>query len=319
MASTIVELFGYSPTDKSKSAKSARASSKCPFIGKTCTKTLSDGLISGVCTIKPATSGPVICCPIRLYAGDYQILRDVAHVAFGAQVKLILGADALAEARRSKDGNTVAVFGKRWGKELRLPKRGGGGYFVDWILARIGPDGDLAEFVAVEVQSIDTTGNYRNERKAYLEGKLPIKKSTANPNWENVSKRILIQLIFKGHVLRREPLCQKGLFFICPTPVYERIKMRLGGYLEEYHYQAGSLAMRWYDIGGSKADGVIRDLHFGGQIVTTTDQVAKALSSPEKLPPQRVYEDAIRTELGLPLATNPTKDSQRTAQGRKQS
>lgn len=300
MASTIVELFGYAPADPSSVAKSARSGLRCPFIGDTCTKTLSDGLVSGVCTIKPATSGPVICCPIRLYAQDYKILRDIASEAFGTDSKLILGADALAEARRGKSGNTIAVFGKRWGKELRLPKRGGsGGYFVDWVLARIGADGDLAEFVAVEVQSIDTTGNYRDERSAYLEGRAPDRKSTANPNWENVSKRILIQLIFKGHVLRREPLCKKGLFFVCPSPVYARIKSRLGGYLEEYHYQAGSLAMRWYDLGEQKGDGELRDLVFGGQIVTTTDQVAKALSAPEKLPPQRVYENAIRTELGL--------------------
>ncbi len=42
--------------------------------------------------------------------------------------------------------------------------------------------------------------------------------SKAGVNWENVSKRILPQLIYKGYVLRRERLCSKGLFFVCPKP-----------------------------------------------------------------------------------------------------
>ena len=43
--------------------------------------------------------------------------------------------------------------------------------------------------------------------------------SNAGMNWENVNKRILPQLIYKGHVLRREELCRKGLFFVCPKHV----------------------------------------------------------------------------------------------------
>lgn len=301
MASSIVELFGYAPTDKSAAAKNARRSLACPFVKQPCSKTLSDGTVSGVCTIKPATSGPVICCPIRLYADQNLILKDIAEVAFGKSTRLVPSGKAISEIKAHKDDRTVAVFGKGWGGELRLPRRGGkGGYFVDWILARLGATGELAEFVAVEVQSIDTTGNYRAERKAFLDGKSPRQKSTANPNWENVSKRILPQLIFKGHVLRREPLCQKGLFFVCPTPVYERIKARLGGHLEDYHFQSGSLAMRWYDVGPAGSDGELRPLRFGGQIITTTDQIAKALAAPENLPPQRVYENAIRSVLGMP-------------------
>ena len=77
--------------------------------------------------------------------------------------------------------------------------------------------------------------------------------STAGLNWENVNKRILPQIIYKGHVLRREPLCQKGLFFICPTPVYNKIAERLGGNLTEIHQQAGSVTIMRYDIGPHRA------------------------------------------------------------------
>lgn len=303
MASNILEFFGYSPRDASAEAQEARRSLRCPFLGQTCTKTLSDGLISGMCTLKPKTSGPVICCPIRLYAGNYQILKDVADQAFGGGIELMTGS-ALAGYRASNPGKpAIAVFGKRWGKELRLPSRAkkvkgtGGAYFVDWILAHVDPAGKLLGFVAIEVQSIDTTGNYREERAAYLEHGSFAGKSTANPNWENVNKRILPQIIYKGHVLRREPLCQKGLFFVCPTPVYNKIAERLGGNLEEIHQQPGSVTLMRYDVGPEVPDGQIRALVFGGQTTTTVDQVALAFTAPKNLPPAKVYEQAITAEL----------------------
>jgi hypothetical protein len=295
VALRIVEFFGYSPIDRSNEATEARRSRHCPFIDQPCTKLLRDGSASGACTVKQVQGGSTICCPNRLYDGNYQTLRDVAEVAFGTPVNLIPGAQV---ARVSHDGRFVAVFGRRWGKELRLPQRKGtGAYFVDWILALIGASGSLLEFVAVEVQAIDTTGNYRAERDAYLKGRKFNSYSSAGLNWENVSKRILPQLIYKGHVLRQENLCRKGMFFICPTPVYQRVQQRLGGQLRPYQLQPGSLTFRWYDIGADKKPGERRHLEFGGQYTTTIDQVALAFTSPADLPPAGVYEKAIEAEL----------------------
>jgi hypothetical protein len=259
-------------------------------------KTLNDGEISGACTLKAKNGGPVICCPIRLYAKNYQILRDVARTAFGPVIPLLP-----ATAITKESGECVAVFGKGWGKELRLPNRGrSGGYFVDWVLAHISANGELIDFVAIEVQSIDTTGNYRAERAAYIDEKEFPGKSTAGFNWENVNKRILPQLIYKGHVLRQEPLCQKGLFFVCPTPVYQKIGERLGGGLRPYPIQPGSLTFMWYDIGPEVPAGQQRDLVAIGHFTTTIDQVALAFTAPSNLPPAQVYENAIRASLQQP-------------------
>lgn len=256
-----------------------------------------------MCTLKPMTSGPVICCPVRLYANDYQTLKDVAAQVFGGGLDLVTASDVAGYRANNPGKAAIAVFGKRWGKELRLPsrakKKGGkvGAYFVDWILAHLDSTGKLLGFVAVEVQSIDTTGNYRGERQAYLEGRAFKGNSTAGPNWENVNKRILPQIIYKGHVLRREPLCQKGLFFICPTPVYDKIAERLGGNLEEIHQQPGSVTLMRYDIGPAVPDGQIRALVSSGQSTTTIDQIALAFTAPTNLPPAKVYEQAILAEL----------------------
>lgn len=250
-------------------------------------------MISGACSVKPVTSGPVIVCPNRMYARNYAILHHVAMECFGENVRLCRTA-----AELQLDGKDVQVFGKRWGKELRLPNRGvGGSYFVDWVLAFIGSDHTLKEFVAIEVQTMDTTGSYEAEIRSYVSNQLA-QPSKAGINWENVSKRILPQIIYKGHVLRREPLCTKGLFFVCPKPVYQRILTRLGNKLTSYHPQPGALTFRWYDLTAEPSlPAVARPLEFVGQMTTTIDQVALAFTSPSELPEPRVYEQAIRSAL----------------------
>ncbi len=296
MASNIIEFFGYDPQDRSPVAAEARLQKRCPFLQKTCVKTLNDGEISGACTLKPKNAGPVICCPIRLYANDYEVLHDIARAAFGPIFPLLP-----ANSVTRDSGDCVVVFGKGWGKELRLPNRGhSGGYFVDWVLARLSAAGELVDFVAVEVQSIDTTGNYREERGMYLHEQAFYGASTAGFNWENVNKRILPQIIYKGHVLRQEPLCQKGLFFVCPTPVYQKINERLGGGLRPYPIQPGALTIMWYDIGPPVPAGRQRKLLRVGEFTTTIDQVALAFTAPSNLPPPQVYEHAIRASLQQP-------------------
>lgn len=296
MAGNIYELFGFDPGDTSATAVEARRTQECPFTSSRCSKTLNDGVVSGVCTIKPVTSGPVICCPIRLYADHYKILGDIAEQCFEPGLDLLPASQAVSAA---KDRPVVAVFGKGWGGELHLPSVGGrGSYFVDWILAELSPPGTLVNFAALEVQSIDTTGNYRAERDALLNDRPFDARSTVGLNWENVNKRILPQLIYKGHVLRREPLCTKGLFFVSPRPVYQRIRARLGNDLAQYHLQPGTITFKHYDLApGAATPGAPRALQSTGYLSTTVDQVAMAFTMPATLPPQQVYEQAIEAEL----------------------
>ena len=123
MASNITEFFGYSPKDQSVEAVAVRSRLVCPFLGSTCQKTLKDKTISGVCTIKQITSGPVIICPIRLYSGKYQILRDVANQAFGEGLELLPARDYDTYRQTHPEVSCIIVFGKGWGRELRLPSR----------------------------------------------------------------------------------------------------------------------------------------------------------------------------------------------------
>lgn len=300
MAGTVYEFFGYRAADTSETAVRAAHDFQCPFLGDRCEKTLSDGLISGVCTVKPVTSAPVICCPVRLYAEDYKILRDVADRAFSPGLDLLPGRTAATEALARRQ-SLVAVFGKRWGGELRLPQKdGANSYFVDWILALLDQEGDLVEFVAIEVQTIDTTGNYRASRTALLAETRDIVQSTVGLNWENVNKRILPQLIYKGQVLQREELCRKGLFFVCPTPIYERIMGRLGGAdgLIRYALQPASITFLSYDLElfEPTKDGYPLALKRDMQHSTTVYKVQEAFNN-VTLPDENVYRNAIENAL----------------------
>ena len=299
MSGYISEFFGYKAEDASTIALNTANSQICPFLGSPCTKVLSrDHLISGVCSVRQKTEGSpsVICCPIRIYAEDYKMLHLISRQAFGRDFGLYAGRAAVERARA--EGGSIAVFGHGWGGELRLPQRAGtGSYFVDWVLARLDENGELAEFTAIEVQTIDTTGNYREARTALLENRSVI-SDTVGLNWENVSKRIIPQLIYKGQVLQREDLCRTGLFFVCPKAVYDRVLNRLGGRerIPTFPTQPASIHFVAYDYTEPPRDGSITQLGIVEEHCTTVYKVQEAFSS-MNLPEGNVYRDALRKSL----------------------
>lgn len=302
MAGTIYEIFGYRAADRSEAAKRSSEQRHCPFLGDTCVKTFNDTArtVSGVCAVKPVKTAPVICCPIRLYADDYRVLQDISDRAFGPGLPLVRGGGALRQARATGQP-AVAVFGKRWGAELRVPQRGGvGSYFVDWVLAMLDGDGNLAQFCAVEVQTIDTTGSYRNGWDALMEPERETVQTTVGLNYENVNKRILPQLIYKSQVLQREALCRSGMFFVSPTPVYRRIMRRLGGEqnLPTFPLQPASITFLGYDYGevSTSGAGEVLPLRLEVEHGTTVDRLQNAFNN-VVLPEAGVYASAIRMAL----------------------
>jgi len=304
MAEKILELFGYPPDDNSDIAIQARKMHTCPIIGGLCTKEIGSAdnrIRSGVCTIVDKAGEPVVICPIRLYANNYSLLSTVAKLAFNVDaIKLIDGRKA-ATHPRPVNHQLIAVFGKGWGGELKVPGRPLQGrksssFSVDWILARLDKNKKLMEFAALEVQTMDTIGSYRAERNALLSGRSHVGKS-AGPNWENVNKRILPQLIYKGHLLEREALCQSGLFFACPEAVHNKIMDRLGGELADYPLKNNSLTFIPIRLHKLQNFGTPRAIEALKPKTTTIQQVQIAFSSPTNLPEAGAYEKAIRSAL----------------------
>ena len=302
MAGTIAEFFGYRSEDDSDAALKAVADRKCPFTGTACTKLLGRSrTVSGVCAIRQKTKGTpsVICCPNRIYAEDYKMLRTISVKAFGLSLKLYAGRAAVEKAKR--ENGAIAVFGHGWGGELRLPQRQGiGSYFVDWVLARLDGNGQLVDFTAIEVQTIDTTGSYGKAQSA-LRRDRSIVVDTVGLNWENVSKRIIPQIIYKGQVLQREELCHTGLYFVCPTPIYRRVLARLGGKdrIPAFPTQPAAIHFIAYDYVrqfNEVDNGKIVPLDVIEEHCTTVYKVQEAFSA-VNLPDGNVYGNAIRKSL----------------------
>jgi len=276
----------------------------CPFVGGKCTKSFANGIMNGACTlVNPVNGIPVPCCPKRLYGDGFRVLRDVVRTAWGDGIPLIPQGVHIPDS-----GDFVIPFGQKQGQEIRIAYKelkGASKFSIDWILAKVDGNRNLEGFVAVEVQTIDTTGNYQrpfHELAALHDpataNAMNLPKSNASSlNFENVNKRILPQLITKGHVLRREPLCTKGLFFICPSAVHDRIMTRVGK-LDDYPIQSGSVTFLSYSV-NQDSDVVPKSLNLDRTTTTTTDQLSLAFSSPKYLPPQGVYEEAIRKALLL--------------------
>lgn len=303
MSGYISEFFGYRSEDKSTVAIENVRNQICPFIYTSCTKIIgsnSNRSLSGVCAVRQVSAGSpdIICCPNRLYADNYKVLSTIATKAFGSEYKLYPCHNAVIKAK--EEGGAVAVFGHGWGGELPLPKRQGkGAYYVDWILALIDSSGELIEFTAIEIQTIDTTGTYQNARRDLI-NLHEVKKDTVGLNWENVSKRIIPQIIYKGQVLQREELCRSGLYFVCPKPIYDRVIERLGGKenLPQFPIQPASVHFVAYDyIDGSHIeDGKIKPLGVIEEYCTTVYKVQEAFSA-VNLPEQNVYRDAIKRSI----------------------
>lgn len=307
MAGQIAEFFGFRDTDTSSNAKGFASRSECPFLNDVCVKTISssDGLRvpSGACAIrqKSKPGEPVICCPVRLYDANYAVLDEVAELAFGKRMPKYAGRAARDESIRH-NRETVAVFGHRWGGELRISKKNGeGNYFVDWILVHINEWGEPVDFCAIEVQTIDTTGNYRESYRSLMSGKRSNVWTPAGLNWENVSKRILPQLIYKGSILGREQYCSAGMFFVTPKPVYDRVMDRLGGkrnVVSVSRLQPSSITFLAYDYDASGAEeGKILGLSSVEANLSTVAEVRDAFNRAQ-LPQPNVYGTAIESALG---------------------
>ena len=224
------------------------------------------------------------------------MLKEIALDAFKSKLNLYAG--KLAVDKALMEGGAIAVFGKGWGGELHLPQRQGiGSYFVDWVLARLDGMGQLVDFTAVEVQTIDTTGKYSDARKA-LKKDRSIVSDTVGFNWENVAKRIIPQLIYKGQVLQREELCKTGLYFVCPMPIYERVLTRLGGKerIPTFPTQPAAIHFLAYDYAKKPSDvafGKIVPLDVIEEHCTTVYKIQEAFSA-ISLPEGNVYGNAIR-------------------------
>ncbi len=292
----LVEVFGYAPYDLSKEARSLWNIGGCPFINKACIKINHDKTITyGTCSVT-SPYGNIIICPNRLYANDYSTIKRVAKDAFGNIPFLLF--DEYIKKRGSVEECVVAL-GKNSGKEVQLGRH----LSMDWVLALV-VDTQLIEYVGIEIQSIDITGNYRDAWHGYKN--LPstplseIPSSNHGLNWANVHKRLIPQLIRKGIIYSRSKLVKKGLYFILPEIVFNKFENVVGSDIPTVNNASHeTLTVLTYKLGDDVPSGQQRELVPVRQLCFTLEEFSNRFISGPNLPSGNELDEAVKRVLGI--------------------
>jgi len=180
---SIGEIFGFPVDASSQSAKKAWVTKPCPFRGNVpCTKaSRSDPL--GICSFSEGNQLTTVC-PFR-FLENGSLFRDAGRLVFGTGARIV----AVPEIR------ILHLPGK---KRKKIGK-------VDYLIARETPTGSLADFAAIEVQSVYISGaSVRGAFHQFLDtGMLPSDAKRRPDFRSSAQKRLMPQLSLKVPVFRR--------------------------------------------------------------------------------------------------------------------
>lgn len=294
----LVEIFGYRPDDLTRETRTLWNMGACPFVNKPCTKINHDQTITyGTCSVT-SPFGDIIICPNRLYANNYELLARVSHDAFGEATAFLMY-DQFIEQRALYD-NCIVALGKNSGKEVQV----GRSLSMDWVLAHIS-GAKLKEYIGIEIQSIDITGNYRDAWHAYKNlspetDREMLPSSQHGLNWANVYKRLIPQLIRKGVTYSRSNLVKKGLYFILPDIVYQKFEEVIGHdipLVDQANHE--TITVYTYELGDPVAHGQQRKLIEVRQFRFELEEFSNRFISGPNLPQGKELDKVIRNILGV--------------------
>jgi len=288
---TLVEVFGHAPTDVSPSARKFWNLSACPFIGKACTKfDHTNTICYGTCSVTN-TGQNVIICPNRLYAKNYETIKLVSRDAFG-KLPFMLFDEYIKKSSQKLE--CIVALGQNSGREVKLAKMS-----MDWILAHI-KNGALVEYVGIEVQSIDITGNYRDAWYAARDRKPVIPPSGHGLNWANVHKRLIPQIIRKSLIYSKSTFVKKGLYFIVPEAVYQRFEEIIGADIPTVSLSSKDvITVFTYDLEGPVPRGEMRRLVQKRTVRFKLDEFSARFITGPNLPAGKALDDKIRQILDV--------------------
>lgn len=174
---------------------------ECPFLKSRCIKrstNLKDEPYP-VCSLwrRPRNAEPdlIFVCPKRFYAVDF-LTEVIEHCWPGEKPK-----------------------NPQFAPEVKMEDFGN----VDFVIADVGDDGGVKDFLSVELQAIDITGSAFPAYQALRAGTDVEGKLTYNFNWDNVYKRYITQLIRKGYFHHH---WKSKIVAVIPDQVYQYIRKR---------------------------------------------------------------------------------------------
>lgn len=288
---SLIEVFGHAPNDISPTARKFWGLNACPFMGRACTKfDHTNTICYGTCSVSNAGQD-VIICPNRLYANNYETIRQVSTAVF-EKLPFMLFDEYLSKESSSLD--CVVALGQNSGREVKLSKMS-----MDWVIAHINK-GKLIEYVGIEVQSIDITGNYRDAWYAARDKKSVIPASAHGLNWANVHKRLMPQIIRKSLVYSKSSLVKNGLFFIVPEPVYQRFEEIIGADIPTVNVPGKEvITVFTYDLGEPVSHGQVRKLVLNRMLRFKLAEFSARFISGPNLPAGNELDNKIREILNI--------------------
>jgi len=294
---SLTEIFGHAPADPSPDARMLWDTGMCPFTSTTCGKiNHNSGIVYGTCSAA-AGNNTVIICPNRLYANKYNCIREVAKEAFGDR-RMVMFNEYWETRNQMGSEELVVALGQNSGREVRLKTS----LSMDWVLALV-KDRKLVEYVGIEVQSIDITGNYRDnwhyfKHQQYLQGtRQP--PSENGYNWANVHKRLIPQLIRKGLIYASSDLVNHGLFFILPEIVYQRFEGIVGQIEANESPTKEVMTIHTYELSDPVPHGHIRDLRRVRTVKFFAKDFAAAFIAGVSLPGGGQLDQSVRALLNV--------------------
>lgn len=285
----IIEIFGHSPSDISAQARNFWSLNACPFIGQSCGKyDHTNTICYGTCSVSWKNSS-VIICPNRLYEKEYKTIKRVAIDAFGNIPFMFFH-----EYIHRPNEDCIVALAHNSGREVSIQNMS-----MDWVLAKI-INNTLVEYVGIEVQSIDITGNYRDAWYAARDKKTECPPSRHGLNWANVHKRLIPQLIRKGLMYSKSSLVKKGLYFILPDSVFTKFEEILGSDIPQVSdARCDTLTVHTYSLTDEPPMGHMRELREVRSMRFALDEISGRFISGPNLPLPTVLDNKIKELLML--------------------
>lgn len=194
----VLELYGIPVQKRHEHWEDIVTLQECPFTKRTCTKIRKSqpNITIGTCTVSYGRDDKrVMICPNRLLERK-QVFFDCLHL-------LTL----------HEPGNELHIV-----REVVIP-----GGTVDYFLVSV-RNTQVVDFVAIELQTLDTTGTVWPARQKILHDKVLDSEYTADDkrtygmNWKMTAKTILIQMNHKIHTLEN---LNKHLVLVIQTHLLE--------------------------------------------------------------------------------------------------
>lgn len=187
-----------------KGSNPSAADFECPFIKSRCPKrsTQLPDEPYPVCTLWRRSTGEpdpgrdlIFVCPKRFYAVDF-LTEVIEHCWPGEKPK-----------------------NPRVAPEVKMAGFGN----VDFVIADVQDDGEVEQFLSVELQAIDITGSVFPAYQALRAGADLERRPTYGLNWDNVYMRYVTQLIRKGYFHHH---WKSKIVAVIPEQVYQYITSR---------------------------------------------------------------------------------------------